>query len=262
MSERKVQKFDIAYSLGCTCAPALYMRSLMMRFASGPFDWLAGGNFETRIHAIETDFCDFMREQDLELRERDFGFDLTFAHDYYHNVHNDLRHYHDFKTGIPLVETYPAVMEKYQRRMKRFIGDLANKRTLLIWYALEQTTSDETILACCNKIIDRFGKNVHFLIVEHAECDGVEYKRLGDNIERFTARLQVLDKNGHVKTMGDSSKMTKILKGYAVRNSRSLYLRKQIKRTLVRISTLFIPIKSVRRKVRRKLYNENALDWN
>lgn len=262
MPENKVQHFDIAYSLGYNCAVALYMRSRMMRFASGPFDWIAGGTLETRINTITTGFEDFLRLPDLELRERDFGFGLTFAHDYYLNVHNGFRHYHDFKTAVPLEQTYPAVKEKYQRRIKRFTEDLAHKRVLLVWYALEQSNSDELVLEYCNKIINMFGDNVHFLIIEHSDSDEITYKRLSSNIERYSSRLQVKDKNGHVTTMGDTKKMHKILSMYAVQNSRTLYARKELKRSLIRFVTLFIPIKKLRRDIRRKLYNNEELQWN
>ena len=47
----------------------MYLRRHMMRFAAGPFDWLAGGSFQTRTEAILSEFKDFLNREDLELRE-------------------------------------------------------------------------------------------------------------------------------------------------------------------------------------------------
>lgn len=91
-----------------------------MRFASGPLDWLAGGSLHTRTQIITSDFEHFVEESDRELRERDCGHGIDFPHDCYYNTHNGLKHYHDFEKGIPLSETYPAVREKYNRRLARF----------------------------------------------------------------------------------------------------------------------------------------------
>lgn len=132
MNKNDCKTFDIAYSIGDTCGASLYLRRCLMRFASGPLDWLAGGDLHTRTQIITTDFEHFMEESELELRERDFGHGTDFPHDYYYNTANGLKHYHDFKKGIPLSETYPAVREKYNRRIARFQQDLSTKKVLLI----------------------------------------------------------------------------------------------------------------------------------
>lgn len=260
MSDR-LQQYDIAYSLGDTCGAALYMRRRMMRFASGPFDWLAGGDFHTRIDAIMTDFRDFLHQEDLELRERDFGYGLTFEHDYYHNVRNGLRHYHDIKTGALLAEAFPKVQEKYERRIRRFQHHLAHSKVLLIWFSLGQHTADEEILRGYEQLSQKYGKNIHLLIIEHTDDKEIVYRRLNENIERYSTYLHVYDEAGVVRTLGDIPKTNRILRNYAVANSRWLLFKKQAVNFVIRLFTALIPVKSLRKRIRRKLYGSSEMTW-
>lgn len=40
--------YDVVYSIGDSCSTALYMKKYLQRKYSGPFDWLAGADFERR----------------------------------------------------------------------------------------------------------------------------------------------------------------------------------------------------------------------
>lgn len=259
MSPKTIQKFDIAYSIGNTCGAAMYLRRHMMRFAAGPFDWLAGGSFHTRAEAILSEFKDFLNREDLELRERDFDHDLVHEHDYYYNNRNQLRHYHDFKAGMPLSETFPAVQNKYQRRINRFLNDLRQSKVLLIWFSLNESTTDTDLLQYCRQIIQKYGRNIHFLIIEHSKDSDIIYRRLDDNVEHYQSFLQTQHRKGPFVTLGDVTKVNKILKRYIVRNSRMLLFKKIIYKFAARILTSVVPNKRMRRELRRKLYSSDNI---
>lgn len=262
MNKNDYKSFDIAYSIGDTCAASLYLRRLQMRFASGPLDWLAGGTLHTRTQMITSDFKLFMEESDLELRERDFGYGIDFPHDYYFNTSNGLKHYHDFKKGIPLAETYPAVREKYNRRIARFQRDLSTKRALLIWFSMGQSHSDEEVLSCCEQILHKYEanrQNIHFLIIEHASPP--QTNRLSFNILRYNIGTADETSRDFNTTMGNIQRISPIFTHYAVRNSRTLLRRKKIKRFIIRALTVLIPTKKWRREARRKMYGQSEITW-
>lgn len=233
-----------------------------MRFASGPLDWLAGGSLHTRTQIITSDFEHFMEESDLELRERDFGHGIDFPHDYYYNTSNGLKHYHDFKKGIPLSETYPAVREKYNRRIARFQRDLSSKRVLLIWFSLEQSHSDEEVLCCCEQILHKYEgnrHNIHFLVIEHREAP--PYKQLSTNIIRHNLEIPDKSRKDFNVTMGNTQRIAPIFTLYAVRNSRTLIRRQKLKRFIIRTLTAFIPTKKWRKAARRYMYGQSEITW-
>lgn len=258
--------YDIAYSLGDTCGASLYLRRLLMRFASGPLDWLSGGNLRMRTQTIANHFQNFMNEADLELRERDFGKGEIFPHDFYFNTANGLKHYHDFKTGVPLEESYPQVQEKYKRRIARFENDCKSKRVLLIWFSLSQTHSDEEIQSCCNNILNTYKDNrdnIHFVIIEHRDNISApfDYHRINNHAERYLLNINDSHLPDYNVTMGNTKRVAAILTNYTVQNSRTLQRRLKIKRFFSRLLTACIPIRSWRKSLRRKFYGETEISW-
>lgn len=262
MSKVNCRSFDIAYSIGDTCGAALYLRRCQMRFASGPLDWLAGGSLHTRTQIITSDFEHFMEEADLELRERDSEHGIEFPHDYYYNKTNGLKHYHDFKKGLPLSETYPAVREKYNRRIARFQRDLSTRKTLLIWFSIGQSHNDEEVLCCCEQILHKYEgnrHNIHFLIIESGYPH--ERKQLSTNIIRYNIDIPDESRNDFNVTMGNTRRIYPIFTSYAVRNSRSLMRRQKIKRFVIRALTALIPSKKWRKIARRKMDRHTEITW-
>ena len=58
--------FDYFISLGFTCPVASSMSKYGLRSFSGVFDWLITPDFGWVLHYIETDFKDFLLQENLE----------------------------------------------------------------------------------------------------------------------------------------------------------------------------------------------------
>ena len=59
-------KYDIIYSIGSNCACALYLNQNDLRLTSGPFDWITGVDFNTKINFILEEFKGFCDKNNLE----------------------------------------------------------------------------------------------------------------------------------------------------------------------------------------------------
>ncbi|MGN0828841.1 MAG: DUF1796 family putative cysteine peptidase [Akkermansia sp.] len=255
--------FDQAYNIGDSCAAALWLRRCRMRFSSGPLDWLAGGSFSERIGMIVSDFARFMEAEDLEYVPRDVGEGISSPHDLYRNRSNGLKHYHDFKMGLPLAETYPAVRAKYDRRIKRLQNVLATQRVLLVWLSLSQITDDAELVDSCERLLQKYAHNrdnIHFLIIEQG-TSAPEYKRLNAHIECYRLDLANASQPDFNATMGNLKCIEPVFCRYDVQHSRLLRRRQKRRKMLIRLMTLLIPIRSIRRNIRRKLYDEPGIQW-
>jgi len=87
--------FDFFISLGSLCPIASSMDKYGLRSFSGPFDWLVTPNFQWVLHYMNTDFNDFLLQENLERyyenpnhfrdKQSDFWFmheTENFEHDY------------------------------------------------------------------------------------------------------------------------------------------------------------------------------------
>ena len=129
----KKQKYDLIFSMGAACSCSSALRAAELQVSSYPFDWLFGSDFCGRADIVASEFKRFIDKKDLE-----YVFSVRSTRcDAYHNKHNDLTFNHDFERGMDLSETYPAVREKYDRRIKRLISNVENANRILIVYIIK-----------------------------------------------------------------------------------------------------------------------------
>ncbi len=262
LMKTKIQTFDIIYSLGDSCAVALYMKQLCMRACSGPFDWLGGGDFKLRTNLLMNHFDGFLREEYLEPVTSGRFYDPDGAQPHARFVCQKTRLFfiHDFKKNHPLSESFPAVKEKYDRRIARMLHSLKTKRTLLIWFSYDQVVSDEVVIEQSRKLHECYGENVHLLIVEHdaaAAPDEIRHVRLMDGVERYYLYAKEYDKYGNLKTKGRKEFLTLIFERYGLQHSIRDRRKRAVKACFARFVTAMIPIKSLRKKLRKKYSDSN-----
>ena len=199
------KKYDIIYSLGRDCACAMYMKQAKLRSTSGPFDWLTNASFETRFELILNDFADFINPDDVRFLPKNPNVINDEKCDYYENVRNGFYYYHDFPVGVKFSESIPAVVDKYNRRIIRFIDNMRNKRRiLLIWFSHCTNTPDAVIIDLCNRVCDKFGKKIDFMIIEHQENQHTALRRdLAPNIVKYNLHTMAFDDAGRPTTQGD-----------------------------------------------------------
>lgn len=112
--------FDYFISLGSSCPIASSMAKYGLRSFSGPFDWLITEDFNWVLHTIETNFFDFLQQNNLEpyLDQEKFFKDKMSGFIFLHENEN-------YKSE------FDALKQKYAKRIKRFCS-AAQKRTCFL----------------------------------------------------------------------------------------------------------------------------------
>lgn len=201
------KKYDIIYSLGRDCACAMYMKQNKLRITSGPFDWLTNASFETRFNMILNDFAGFLSPDDIQFLPKNPNVINDEKCDYYENVRNGFYYYHDFPINVPMSESLPEVINKYNRRIARFYKNIrTKKRVLLIWFSHCSNTPDKMIIDLCNKVCGKFGKTIDFLIIEHKQNQKTPIcTELAHNITKYNLHTTATDDMGRPTTQGNTT---------------------------------------------------------
>lgn len=101
--------FDYFISLGSLCPIAASMGRYGLRSFSGPFDWLITEDFSWVLHYLETDFADFLLQENLE------RYDEYPRH--FLDIQSDVRFTHEAENFL---YDYDKLKDKYDRRIKNF----------------------------------------------------------------------------------------------------------------------------------------------
>ena len=252
------QKYDIIYSLGRDCACAMYMKHAYLRACSGPFDWLTNADFETRIDLIINDFQDFLNAKDMMPLEKNPNTQNDDNCDYYQNKRNNFYFFHDFPVGVSFKKSFPAVKEKYERRIKRFYDNInKSNRVLFIWFSHYHTTSDAFLLKTSKRICKKFGKNIDFLIIEHTENVRKPIKRkIADNITRYNVHTHRFDSKGNMKTTGNRKCVEPIFAKYALKEPLYTVTKRNLLHLASDVLCAILPFKHIRGKIKRHLRGE------
>lgn len=106
------KRFECCISLGWFCGTASSMGKCGLRSHSGPFDWYFS-DLEPVLKTIETEFCDFMKRENLVVDHADQSVFIDTKYGFHCN--HDITY--DFDTE------YPSIYQKYMRRAERFLRD-------------------------------------------------------------------------------------------------------------------------------------------
>ena len=216
-------EYNLIYSLGRDCACATYMSRFGLRTCSGPFDWLTmpltmDTDFQRRVELILTDFNSFWNPEDFRFLPKDPKVFNDEKCDYYENIKTGFWFFHDFPKGIPFEESLPKVREKYQRRIARFYREIhKHKRVLLIWFNHCFLGDNNLQINLCNKICEKFGKQIDFLIIEHNEdlpLGKIEKIEISRNITKYSLYTRKWDEAGNPTTLGQEEICGKIFAQY------------------------------------------------
>lgn len=240
--------FDIAYSVGSACGCTVHLKNMCMRRTSGPFDWVLD-DFEGNTNDILADFENYLNEEDLVYTEDWTPAEKQVEHWHYRNMRNNKLIIHDFAVGVPLHDAFPEVKERYERRIARFKQNLATKDVLLVYFSLTYPTRDEVALEQCRKVCEKYGRKIHFLLIEHdPECPKgvVHHKLLADNINRYTLYAKLDNGKEDDGIRGDVKAIRKILGQYSIDGSRARRRRWRLKRFFIKLVASVIPVKSLR----------------
>ena len=219
-------KYDLIYSLGRDCACAMYMSRFGLRSYSGPFDWLTmpltmDTDFQRRIECILNDFSDFWNPMDFKFLPKNPTVFNDENCNYYENVKTGFWFFHDFPANVPFEESLPKVKEKYQRRISRLYKEInKNNHVLLIWFSHSFLADNEMQLDLCNKVCEKFGKQIDFLLIEHNESlqlGKIEKTEISHNITKYTLYTRKWDEKGNPTTLGQEEFCGKVFMQYQLK---------------------------------------------
>lgn len=133
-------RYDLVFGAGVACSCAQVLREAGLQLLSFPFDWVGPNarctaydeDLVRRIGYICNDFAHWIELDDLCTRGPNNGDHQTNGMLDIFNNRSELQFLHDFTRTQSFEQSFPAVLEKYRRRIARFIGLLQRSRKVLV----------------------------------------------------------------------------------------------------------------------------------
>lgn len=162
--------YDYVISLGDSCEVAEQLKRLELRTASYPFDWLFTHNIDKLIEALETNFSEWLLEENL-IEEPSIT-----KHRKLIDTKYQIEHQHLFPREKSVADSYTEVMQTVNRRIQRLLS-LYGKKILFIRSCkrLEKVEELEQVL------VRKFGENIHLLIL--IRTHDMEIKQIKTNLK-------------------------------------------------------------------------------
>ena len=251
------KRYDFIFGIGAACSCTEALRRANLQYASLPLDWLFGSNFLGRVDILLSKFDRFIDINDLSKCSYNNG-DHTNLCDVYANNYSGLIFNHDFPADVPLEVSYPAVIEKYSRRIKRLLNNIQQAQSILIVYIetpnTETHASDEDIVNGWERIRSEYpDKKIDILyFINDLNC-------IPQNPQKqFFASGSVIKITANYKSkcadalpyVVDQSELLHILKDYGLKTSVFFRVKQLIKKIIVNL----VPIRTVRRRMRKKYH--------
>jgi len=159
--------YDAIFSLGDLCLTSIQLKKHNLRPYSGVLDWVASQDLSKVTNLLENRFIGFMDYDNLRI----LGYADTFicvSDEGYHIVSN-----HDFGPDENTLEhlgSYHAVMEKYNRRITRFLEEM-DKAKRILFVRTEGTFED---VAKLQNVLSKLVKHdFNILLINHTDADGI-----------------------------------------------------------------------------------------
>ncbi len=163
-------KYDAIFSLGDLCLTSIQLKKHNLRPYSGVFDWVASPNLSNVSELIENRFVSFLDYKNLRV----IGYadnNICVSDDRNNIVSN-----HDFSIETNTLESlssYPEVMEKYDRRIQRFLKKMKTAKRIL-FVRTEGTLAEAAHL---QDILSKLVKHdFSILLINHSTVSGLVEK--------------------------------------------------------------------------------------
>ena len=184
------KKYDLVFGVGQACACTQNLRKNKLQFSSYPYDWLFGMDLVNRMKLIANNYEHFIDYEDLKDTNRDNKSEKNLCEIFY-NTKNEICFNHDFAYGKPLEETYPAVKEKYDRRIKRQLEQIESSKRVLVVYLQSpcdrNEIEDKTLVEAQEVLKNRFPKQEFTLLYLFCDHDKKDYeiREISKNVSRI-----------------------------------------------------------------------------
>jgi len=163
-------KYDAIFSLGDLCLASIQLKKHNLRPYSGVLDWMASPELSKVNELLENRFIGFLDYDNLRVIGYADSF-ICVSDDGYNLVSN-----HDFdgeKNTLTYLGAYAEVMEKYERRIQRFLSEMDNAKRIL-FVRTEGTLEDAAVL---QDVLSRIVKHdFSILLINHTYVQGIVEK--------------------------------------------------------------------------------------
>lgn len=193
-------EYDFIFGIGEACSCTETLRNSNLQFESYPLDWLYGGDIVTRVNLLTSNFKDFINKENLQFIGQRTN---PLPCDIYKNTSNNLVFNHDFPLNRNIDETYPQIIEKYNRRISRLYNNINKSENILILYVQTPTKKVKnyknlvkTIQLCYEKIHNCYkDKNIKLLYFMNKRpiFFKVKKEKLSDNILLIKCNYRNID---------------------------------------------------------------------
>lgn len=123
------KKYHLYVGLGAACSCSETLRRHGLQLFSYPLDWCHEGTFLTRVKYVTDGYRNFFNKEDFQFLSPD-----NTTHDAYKNNRTGIIFNHDFAVNVPFDSQYPAIFQKYQRRINRQLKQLEQADTVCFVY--------------------------------------------------------------------------------------------------------------------------------
>ena len=163
-------EYDAIFSLGDLCLASIQLKKHNLRPYSGVLDWMASIDLSQVNELLENRFIGFLEYDNLRVIGYADDF-ICVSDDGYNLVSN-----HDFdgeKNTLNYLGGYAEVMEKYERRIQRFLSEMENAKRIL-FVRTEGTLEDAAVL---QDVLSRIVKHdFSILLINHTYVQGIVEK--------------------------------------------------------------------------------------
>lgn len=236
-------KYDFVCGIGCDCGCAWHLIKKRLRLASYPLDWI--GVWKIGLvgvaKLVANDFEGFLKLEDLRKEPNPpRGPQDDHEHDYYHAVGAVAVDFaHDFPTGVPLEEAFPAVRDKFRRRIDRLYRTIrASRRVLLVYWTWRDHPEPAAALEAAEIFRGKFPDvRIDLLVMRHADATGIRSEAPGDGV--FIVDGPFHPVGGH-PAFGEVEANRRVFSCIRLRGNRRRRLRRRLHRAWWRLLSLFI----------------------
>lgn len=187
--------YDIAFSMGFSCGGSLALRKAGLQFASYPLDWIGAPGVVRSAKMVAAGFPNWFEKGDLHLVDVRGG---SFQNYVYLNRRTRFGFPHDFSRFQTFKESYPAVAEKYARRIARFLPALEAAKSALVVYVerpIDRRVKDAELVEARGILSERYPETSFDLVYFHrvAGSDVFYEESVADGITAVACEYAQMD---------------------------------------------------------------------
>ena len=246
------KKYSLYVSLGAACSCSETLRRHGLQLFSYPLDWCCGSSFLTRIQCLIDGYRNFFNKEDFQ-----FVGPGNSIHDTYKNTRTGIIFKHDFAVDVPFDSQYPALAQKYERRINRLLKQLEQADTVCFVYmcipAEHTPVPDAELLQGYHLLQESFkGKEIGLVYLFN---NGAELPQKTDVF--LTAGVRKIcfgyQEPGPAESWGvDRYKLRTVFKDYVLDEPYWVHLKRKVQKLFYKVASGLILSKQKRRNFRKK----------